>query len=211
MFYKKSMHMLCLCLVCLSLAMPAAATEKAIEQVIAKVVSVTPGAWLERLGQKMLVTQGMELLRVDALSTDAQGAVKVEFAEKTTAALSPNTRLQLESFDLRPDSADLHLRMAAGSARVISGGITKLRPNALKVFTPMATIGIRGTDCAMTATPVQTTLVVNSIGEKDIQVTNMLTLEESNLTKPGQVIVVTPEGNILRMVTEAEKKSGMPQ
>lgn len=208
------------CLLCLTLAVPALAAPSAaavaavpkqpVEQVIGKVISVTPGAWVERLGQKIPVTQGMELRRVDVLSTDATGKVGLEFVEKTSVALGPDTRVSLESFDLRPETADLHVRMAAGTARVVSGGITKLRPEALTVFTPMATIGIRGTDCAAAVTPSKTTLVVNSIGKKDILVTNMLTLEQTSLTKPGQALVVTPEGNAPRAATTKERKAGVP-
>lgn len=201
------------CVLCLALALPvlsAQAAEKVVEQTIATVVSVTPGAWVERLGSKMPVTQGMNLQRVDTLSTDAQGAVELRFTEGTTASLGAGTRMALESFDLRPETADLHMRVAAGSARVVSGGITKMRPDALRVFTPMATIGIRGTDCALLASPTKTTLVVNSIGEKDILIVNMLTLEESTLNKAGQAIEVMPEGNVLREATVQEQKYGVP-
>ena len=209
--FKKIFFIFYAGLLSLVLALPAVASPSPkVEQVIATVTSVTPGAWVERLGKKMPVEKGMKLQRIDALSTDAKGRVEVVFTEKTTMALGPETRVSLESFDLRPRQPDLHIRMATGTARVVSGGITKLSANALKVFTPMATIGIRGTDCAMTATPDKTVLVLNSIGERDIEVTNMLTLEETLLNKPGQAIVVTAQGNAPREATAQERKSGLP-
>lgn len=202
-----------ICALCLTLTLPAfaaQAAEKTVEQTIAHVTAVTPGAWVQRLGQKMPITKDMKLHRVDTLFTDVQGAVDLRFAEGTTAALGAGTQMALENFDLRPEKEDLHMRVAAGSARVVSGGIAKLRPGALQVFTPMATIGIRGTDCSLLASPTKTTLVVNSIGNKDILITNMLTLEETSLTKAGQAIEVMPEGNTLREATVQERKHGAP-
>ena len=193
-------------LLLLIMALPARAAQP---EVIAKVVSVTPEAQIHRLGKVLPMTVGAPLQRVDSVSTGQKGKAQIVFNEKTTLSIDPNTRVSLENFNLSPEDTHLYMRMASGSARLVSGGITKISPNALTVFTPMATIGIRGTDLTVVADPAKTTIIVNNIGEKDIRVTNMITLERSVLNKPGQALVVTPDGNVPRMATAAEKAEAL--
>jgi hypothetical protein len=88
----------------------------------------------------------------DAVRT-AQGKVGITFADDTRVQVNENSRLVIDDFVYDPKSnkgGKLAVNIASGTVRYASGQIAKNNPQAVAVNTPVATIGVRGTDFTAT-------------------------------------------------------------
>jgi hypothetical protein len=104
-------------------------------------------AYILRNGQRLAAQPGSGLVLGDVLSTGATGAMGVILRDDTLLSLGPSTETGLEQFTY--ESADqksgMVLRVTRGLIGYISGKISKLAPGSVRIETPVATLGIRGT------------------------------------------------------------------
>jgi hypothetical protein len=104
-------------------------------------------AFILREGQRMAALPGSGLVLGDVLSTGAGGALGVILRDDTVLSLGPSTETRIEQFAF--ESADqkpgMVLRVTRGLIGYISGKISKLAPGSVRIETPVATLGIRGT------------------------------------------------------------------
>lgn len=91
---------------------------------------------------------GEALAPIDRIETEADGAASVVLRDGTTLVVGPSSRLDLKEFHFDSTTRDggLLVSLLRGSLRMITGLIGKSHPDAVRVETPTATIGIRGTD-----------------------------------------------------------------
>lgn len=85
----------------------------------------------------------------DALETGPQGQLRVTFSDNTELTLGPNADVVIDEFIYAPaaNRASAALRIAAGAARLLAGDVESVGgQQAVRITTPVATIGIRGTD-----------------------------------------------------------------
>lgn len=88
----------------------------------------------------------------DAVKT-TQGKVGITFSDNTRVQVNENSRLVIDDFVYDPKSSKggkLAVNVAQGTVRYASGQIAKNNPQAVAVNTPVATIGVRGTDFTAT-------------------------------------------------------------
>lgn len=83
----------------------------------------------------------------DGLRTGADGHLAVTLKDDTRLSLDPNTELRLDRFAYAPAEGRLGvaLKMVHGVFAYVSGRIAKLSPDAVRLETPNAIVGIRGT------------------------------------------------------------------
>lgn len=88
-----------------------------------------------------------KIMKLDVIKTGTDGKAGLIFEDDTLFSLGPNSRIAIEEFMFQPSERKLSLiaRIFQGTASYISGQIAKLAPNQVKVETPHATIGTRGT------------------------------------------------------------------
>lgn len=100
-----------------------------------------------RDGRRMAVLPGQQLVLGDVLSTGARGAVGVILRDDTVMSLGPSTETGLEQFAFEPAEQKLGmvLRVTKGLISYVSGRISKLAPGSVRIETPVATLGVRGT------------------------------------------------------------------
>lgn len=93
--------------------------------------------------------KGLPLREGDRLST-AEGAYAiVRLADGTRMTLRPNSELVLQQYrfsETAPQQNSLLMQLVRGGFRAVTGLIARSSPDAAKVRTSTATIGIRGTD-----------------------------------------------------------------
>ena len=89
---------------------------------------------------------GFHILANDVLET-GDGALGVIFRDDTAITLGPHTEIIVDSFVFDPagDNIEFATEMIRGSAMFVTGQIAKINPEAFRLETPKATIGIRGT------------------------------------------------------------------
>lgn len=90
---------------------------------------------------------GERIFEKDVLTTGKGSSLGLVLRDNSTLSLGPSSKLVVERFLFAPEKGALAsvLRVAKGSAACVTGEIAKLSPDAVKVQTPTATIGIRGT------------------------------------------------------------------
>ena len=98
---------------------------------------------------------GGALLPQERLSTGADGIAAVTLRDGTVLTLGPDSSLDLAEFDFNSTTqkGSMWVKLARGSLRVITGLIAKLQPEKVKVTTPIAVIGVRGTDFIVETRP----------------------------------------------------------
>ncbi len=83
----------------------------------------------------------------DVITTGGEARVEITFMDGTRIALGENARLQIDEFVFQPASTRLGLDLAIiGAFRFVTGQIGKVPHDDIRVRTPVAIIGIRGTD-----------------------------------------------------------------
>jgi hypothetical protein len=96
-------------------------------------------------------TAGQALFESDALRTGADGKVGITLADDTRVSLGPGSEARLDQFVYSPAEGNvgLVLKIVRGLVAYVSGRIAKLSPDAVKLETPNAIVGVRGTTLAL--------------------------------------------------------------
>jgi hypothetical protein len=135
-----------------AVATPAVAQQK---PVAGRIKVLTGSAFLVREGAQVPAQIGQIVFEADAVRTGADGKIGITLNDDTRLSLGPNSELKLEQFKFAPaDSAfSLALKFVKGAATYVSGRIAKLAPDSIKLETPAAIIGVRGTTLAISVLP----------------------------------------------------------
>ena len=102
----------------------------------------TPGQGPRILGK------GLEFREGDTLSTSAGSSAIIRMQDGTRMTLRPGTDMVVQRFQYKEGAASnsMVLQLFTGGLRAITGLIAKNAPDAARLQTKTATIGIRGTD-----------------------------------------------------------------
>jgi hypothetical protein len=122
------------------------------EGVAAGRVKVASGAaFVVRGGHPIPVAPGQVVLEADVLRTGADGRLGIVLNDDTRLSLGPVSEVRLDRFSY--GSADgglqLVLKFVRGVAAYVSGRIAKLSPDSIRLETPAAIVGVRGTTLAI--------------------------------------------------------------
>lgn len=171
----------------------------------------TPGQAPRTLGR------GLPLAEGDRITT-AEGAQAIlRFADGTKMTVRPGSEMVVQTFRFRENAEDnsFVLQMLRGGLRAVTGLINKSSPNAARIQTNTATIGIRGTDfdarlcradCAQEASRINETPRPNAAAAsaKLIQLQGEANavdgqgqrrrLNEGGSVFPGETVEVSPAG-----------------
>jgi len=87
----------------------------------------------------------------DTLRTGADGHLGVTLNDDTRVSLGPASEVRLDRFAFAPAEGQLGfvMRVVRGVAAYVSGRIAKLAPDAVRLETPAAIVGVRGTTVAL--------------------------------------------------------------
>jgi hypothetical protein len=139
---KKPLFLLSLiCLVCLSGPAMAAANYVALVRRVSGSVKVT------REGETPNVTSNTKLQIADRVIAAPQATAAIVFKDGTLLTLGGGADVLVRDyvFDPKSDNYAFSLYLAKGSAIYESGRIGKIAPESVKIETPTATVGVRGT------------------------------------------------------------------
>lgn len=95
-----------------------------------------------------ILGKGLPFHEGDTLSTSDSGSAIIRMQDGTRMTLRPGTDMVIESYRYRENANDnsMLLQLFTGGLRAITGLISKNAPEAAKLRTKTATVGIRGTD-----------------------------------------------------------------
>jgi hypothetical protein len=129
-----------------------AAPAHAAEGSTAGRVKVASGAaFVVREGRAIPATESQVVLEGDVLRTGADGRLGVTLNDDTRVSLGPVSEVRLDRFSYAAADGGLGLvlKFVRGVAAYVSGRIAKLSPDAIRLETPVAIVGVRGTTLAI--------------------------------------------------------------
>jgi hypothetical protein len=114
---------------------------------------VRGAAWLERAGTRVPATVGTPVRQDDVIVTGADGAVGITFADDSRLSIGPDTTLAIDRYAFNPTTHEgtHETSLRRGTLAAVSGKLARQSPEAMKVRTPTAVLGVRGTEFAVRA------------------------------------------------------------
>jgi hypothetical protein len=131
-----------LLLLCALVALPALAGE-------AGRVKVSKGeVQIERDGKRLPAPVGAVIQARDTVRTGPDGSVGITFQDNSLLSAGPNSELVIERFvfDSTTHKGEFDTALKKGTLAVVSGKIVKQSPESMRVKTPAAIMGVRGTE-----------------------------------------------------------------
>ena len=109
----------------------------------------------------IVVEKELDVFSYDTVKT-GNGKVGIEFIDQTRVDVTQHSKLIIDEFVYDPNSktGKLSLKASLGTVRYASGQIAKNSATNVKITTPTATIGVRGTDFTMTIDEVGSSTII---------------------------------------------------
>ena len=102
------------------------------------------------------VSKGMAVQVGDRIETERGGHVHLRFVDGAYVSVRPSSRLVIESYKYdpaHPEQGEVRFRLDSGVGRAISGKVAQTARERFRLNTPIAAIGVRGTDFVVLAQP----------------------------------------------------------
>jgi len=126
----------------LSVAIPALAADVGL-------VKVSKGSvQIERNGTKVAAPVGAPVQASDVIMTGADGSAGITFTDNSLVSVGPNTVFAIDKyrFDSTTHAGEFEGNLRKGRLAAISGKMVKQSPESMKIRTPSAIMGVRGTE-----------------------------------------------------------------
>ena len=108
---------------------------------------------IEREGTRHPAVAGDRVMQSDVVTTGADGTVGITFQDNSMMSLGPDSTLALDRFrfDTTTHDGEFESSLKRGTLAVKSGYIVEQGPQAMRVRTPAAILGVRGTEFVVRA------------------------------------------------------------
>ena len=136
----------------LALVLASAAPAVAQQQSAAGRIKVVAGSAFIVRGNETIPARAGELVyAADGLRTGDGGSVGVTLRDDTRLSLGPNSEVRLDRFVYAPGNGGLGMviKFVRGVAAYVSGRIARIAPESIRLETPSAIVGVRGTSLAV--------------------------------------------------------------
>jgi hypothetical protein len=149
-------------MVFLPLAVNSAYAETAIS--VGKVSLVLGKAYIKSGNKQERVRAGAQVKVSDQIITEANGHVHIQFVDEALVSVRPDSTLEIQRYDFdaaNPANSSIKLNLLEGVTRSISGDGAHAARNRFRLNTPIAAIGVRGTDFVVSASNQSVRALVN--------------------------------------------------
>ena len=132
---------------------------------IGSVVSFSGSVWAVSEGSHRPLTEGAPVYKGEEIVTEADSNVEIRFLDDTVLGQGGDSAVRLDDYVFSGDDGNLDFHMIKGVLRVVSGELVKANPENFNLTTPMATIGIRGTEVMVQIDHDREFIGVDKLGE----------------------------------------------
>ncbi|MBR1279282.1 VCBS domain-containing protein, partial [Bradyrhizobium sp. AUGA SZCCT0283] len=168
--------------------------------IIGTVVKLTGDATAVRNGVVVVLNIGDKVYKGDVVQSASDSALGISFIDGTAFSLGPNARMVLNDmvYDPNGSSNSSLLSLVQGTISFVAGETAK--NGNMKIDTPVATMGIRGTAVVVEMTanngPVKFSVVVEPGGHSGsaVLLDKLTGLEIAAVDKPGTFTMVSATG-----------------
>lgn len=122
---------------------------------IGRIKVVSGSAFIVRATGLVPAQAGQAVYQADGLRTGTGGRIGITLRDDTRLSLGPNSEVRLDRFAYAPAESQigLVLKIVRGVVAYVSGRIAKLSPDSIRLETPGAIVGVRGTTLAVRVLP----------------------------------------------------------
>jgi hypothetical protein len=112
-----------------------------------RVKLVSGSAFVVHEGRRIPAAVGTPVYEQDSLATGADGHVGLTLRDDTRLSIGPQTTIEISRFVYAQSDSQFSfvLKVVRGVVAYVSGRIAKLSPDAVRLETPSAIVGVRGT------------------------------------------------------------------
>jgi hypothetical protein len=112
-------------------------------------------AFVVRAGALVPAEAGQVVFEADSLRTGANGRLGITLKDDTRISLGPGSEVRVDRFLYAPADGQmgLVLKVVRGVMAYVSGRIAKLSPDSIRLETPAAVVGVRGTTLGLYVVP----------------------------------------------------------
>jgi hypothetical protein len=130
------------------LAAALAFTGTAIAADIGQVKVVRGDVQIQRGATKESAKVGMGILASDVVLTGTDGSAGLTFTDNSLVSVGPNSVFAIDkySFDSTTHAGEFEGNLRKGKLAAVSGKMVKQSPESMKIRTPSAVMGVRGTE-----------------------------------------------------------------
>ena len=101
-------------------------------------------------GELRILKQGDDIFVTDEIVTGDKSFAVLQFVDGAKVTVRPNSAIVIEDYVYNGNEEDVAtLSLVSGGLRVITGAMAKSNPENYKVRTPVALMGVRGTEFAV--------------------------------------------------------------
>jgi len=135
------------------------------EPAAGQVSMVLGGAWLDTPGEeRRRISIGTRIGAGDFVQTEPNGHVHIRFIDNALVSVRPDSRLEIVRYEYdraNPSLSMVKFSLEEGVTRSISGDAASTARERFRLNTPIAAIGVRGTDFVVSATQDSVRALVN--------------------------------------------------
>ena len=135
------------------------------EPAAGQVSMVLGGAWLDTPGEdRRRIRIGAPISAGDFVQTEPNGHVHIRFIDNALVSVRPDSRLEIVRYEYNrgnPAQSTVKFNLEEGVTRSISGDAATSARQRFRLNTPIAAIGVRGTDFVVSATQDSVRALVN--------------------------------------------------
>jgi len=132
---------------------------------VGEVSLVLGRAWIESAGQpRIMIAPGTLVRATDRIQTESNGHVHIRFIDQALVSVRPDSLLEIVQYDFladQPGDTSIKLNLEEGVTRSISGRGASSARERFRLNTPIAAIGVRGTDFVVSASEQSVRAAVN--------------------------------------------------
>ena len=187
-----------------------AAGTAAAAKVIGHVVKMTGSASIVRNGVTIDVNNGDNVYQSDVVQTGSGSTLGLVMIDGTTFNLTANARLMMNdlTYDATSTSNTSLFTLVQGAATFVAGQVAKT--GDMKISTPVATMGIRGTAVILDVSAIDGTVSVSVANQRDgqvhaVQVFNARGDLIGTVTSNGSSLTLTPTATFEVIAQESNK------
>lgn len=119
---------------------------------------------IDSYGKRTRIERGSKISVLDRITTESNGHVHIRFIDAALVSVRPNSELEIVRYEYdatNPDLSAVKFNLEEGVTRSISGDAARSARDRFRLNTPIAAIGVRGTDFVVNADSDMTRALVN--------------------------------------------------
>jgi FecR protein len=179
-------------------------------KVIGHIVKMTGSASIVRNGVTIDLNNGDNVYQNDVVQTGSGSTLGLVLMDGTTFNMTANARLMLNDLVYDPNSTSNTslFTLVEGATSFVAGQVAKT--GDMKVATPVASIGIRGTAVILDISSTDGTVSISVVDQQDgqvhaVQVFNTAGVLIGTVTSNGTSLTLTPAANFNVIAQESNK------